>query len=520
MSSNPISSKRVQFKGLIALLTLSLAATAGALGTTAGSTISNTGFVDYTTDDGVSATATSIPVSATVLQVYAVTITPDGITATPGQTVYTAGNTGAAQVTALTYTLKNPGNGTDSFTLSTAAISATVTAAGGAVSYYIDAAVGGTANVYDPGIDTLVSGAISLAADATKTFYAVYTVPAAATGGTAYDLTPGAVSVGDATKTDVNNLGRIIQKNLYSLSFAAPAASNVTTPGAATYTQTLTNTGNTALSAAQIALSGTPVDTVAAGGLFTHGYQVTYNGVTSASFTTPQAALAAAMGAGTLGTSGVTSTATLITTITANNLLASGNTDVLTLGAAVTGVTNSVSANNNTAVPVTLADTTTVVKGAGSVTKTQALCGLSGSTAPASCPASSGAAGTAISVRPGDYVVYYISATNSGTGNILGTKVRDLLPAGVSIYSLGASSTQAGTVLYSINGATWTPTAGTLAVANGATVYAAVDTNADGTITAADTVAATKTVLFRIKVKVNDGGAVNTAPQTDAQIVN
>jgi uncharacterized repeat protein (TIGR01451 family) len=512
-------SKRSQLNGLIALLTLSLASAAGALGTTAGSTISNTGFVDYTTDDGVSATATSTAVSATVLQVYAVNISPDGTAAAPGQTVYT-GNTTAAQITALTYTLRNDGNGTDNFTLTAPAVSSSVTTAGGTVSYYVDAA-GGTAGVYDPGVDTLVSGNISLTADATKTFYTVYTVPANTVGGTAFDITPGAVSVGDATKTDANNLGRIIQKTLYSLSFAAPAASNVTTPGVATYTQTLTNTGNTPLTAAQIALSGTPVDTVAAGGLFTITYKVTYNGVTPAtSSATPQAALLAAMGASTLAASGVTSTATLTTTVTANNLLASGNTDVLTLSAAVTGIVNSASVNNNTATAITLADTTTVIKGAGSVTKTQALCGLSGSTAPASCPVSSGAATTAISVKPGDYVVYYISATNSGTGNILGTKVRDVLPAGVSIHSLAAASTQAGTVLYSINGTAWTPTPGTLTVVNAATVYAAVDTNADGTITAADTVATNKTVLFRIKVKVNDGGTVNTVPQTDAQTVN
>ncbi|WP_407541984.1 hypothetical protein Q0M94_17035 (plasmid) [Deinococcus radiomollis] len=483
---------------------------AGAVGTAAGSAINNTGFVDYVDDTGATSTVASTPVTATVAQVYAVSVTPDGTTATPGQTVYTSGNTTGAQTTALTYTLTNPGNGTDTFSITTSAVSANVTAAN--IKYYLDTNGNG---VYDAGTDTLVSGPVSLAADASKVFFAVYTTPAAAPAGTQYDITPAATSTGDATKTDTNNLGRIVQKSIYDLTFTASQAKSITTPGTASYTQTLTNTGDAPLTAAQIALSASPADTVAAGGAFTQGYTVTIAGVTTASFSTPQAALNSALGAGTLAAGSVL---TLNTTVTANNALVSGNKELLTLGAAITGVTSSASANNNVPTVLSVTDTSTVVKGLGTINKTQALCGTSGSTTPANCPASTGASTSAITVKPGDYVVYYLSATNAGTSNIFATKVRDALPTNVSIYSFGATSTQAGTMLYSVNGTTWTNNATTLSVPNGATVYAAVDTNADGTISAADILAPGSSVLFRIKVTVN--GTVNTTPVTDSQAIN
>ncbi len=507
--------------GLIALLTFTLAANAGALGVASGSTISNTGYADFTTDDGVSATATSTPVSATVAQVFAVSVTPDGTTATPGQVVYTAGNTTGAQTTALTYTLSNPGNGTDTFNITTSAVSANVTAAN--VKYYTDTDGNG---VYTPGTDTLITAAVSLAADATKVFFAVYTTPANTTGATNFDVTPAATSVGDATKTDANNLGRIVQKNLYDLSFTATQAKTITTPGTAVYAQTITNTGNVVLTAAQIVLAASAADTTSGGsalaaGSFTQSYTVTIGGTTFASAATPQAALNTALGAGTLAVNAV---ATLNTTVTSNTGRAAGDKDVLTLSAGITGVTNSVSAFNLGATPITVTDTSTVVKGAGTVTKTQALCGVSGITTPASCPASGGAVATGITVKPGDYVVYYLTATNVGSGNLFNTRVRDVLPAGVSIYSLAAISSQAGNVLYSTTGgataADWKADPTTLTVPNGATVYAGFDTDANGIVNASDVLPAGKNILFRIKVKVNDGVTAPTAPVTDAQTVS
>jgi len=501
---------------LAALLALGLAASAGALGTAANAAINNIGYVDYTDDTGTTATAQSAQVTATVQQVYAVSITPDGTNAAPGQVVVT-NNTTTAQNGVLTYTLSNPGNGTDSFALSTyttagaATTSGNVTAAN--VKYYADTNNDG---VYTPGTDVQITGNVSLAADATLKFFAVYPIAANTPGGANYDIDPQATSQGDTTKTDFGNVGRITVKNVYDLSFAASQTANITTPGNFTYTQTLTNTGNTPLIATQIAVSAAAADTVTGTGAFTQSYTVTYGGATTASFATPQAALNAAL------TNPLPTGAALVlnTTVTGNNALAAGNKEILTLGASITGVTNSATANNNEPTAIQVTDTTTVLKGAGAVTKTQALCGPTGATAPANCPASTGAATTGINVRPGDYVVYYLSATNIGTGNIYNTKLRDILPAGVSIYSLAATSTQAGTVLYSTTGTSWNTNPATLTVNNGATVYAGVDTNADGTITAADTTAAGKNVLFRIKVKVNDGGAVQTVPATDAQTVN
>jgi hypothetical protein len=502
---------------LLALLTLSLAASAGALGTTAGTTISNTGTVAYTTDDGVTSTQTST-VSATVAQVYAVSVTPDNsITTpvTPGQVVYTPGNTTAAQQNILTYTLSNPGNGTDTFNVTTSAVSANVVAAN--IRYFADTNNNG---VYDAGTDVQITAPVSLPADGSIKFFAVYTTPANTTGGTNFDITPAGTSVGDSSKTDINNLGRITQKSLYDLSFGSLDAKTDTTPGTVTYAQTVTNTGNVNLNASSFALSATPVDTTSGSGAFTQTYTVTIAGATSAPFATPQAALNAALGAGTIAPAG---SFILNSAVTANSTLSSGNKEVLTLGAAIAGVTNSNSVNTNESTAITLTDTTTIVKGNATISKTQALCtytGVVSSSNPPVCPASSGAASTALTVKPGDYVVYYLKATSTGTGNILATKVKDALPLGVSIYSLAATSTQAGTILYSIDGTTWVTSPTSLTVANGATVYAALDTNGDSTITTADAISSPNSILFRIKVMVNNGGTVSTTPVTDAQAVN
>ena len=501
---------------LLALLTLSLAASAAAVGTASGSTITNTGFVDYTTDDGVSSTATSNVVSATVTQVYSVLVTPDGTTTSPGQTVYTGSNTTAANQVALTYTLKNTGNGADSFTIATAA---TTVPGGTGISYYLDTNGNG---VYDAGTDTLVSGAVSLAADASKLFFAVYTVPANTAGGTQYDITPSGTSVGDATKTDANNLGRIIQKQVYDFSFTSSQSKTVTTPGTATFSNVVTNTGNTAIPIGTFSATSTLTDTNSSGtalaaGSFTDAFTVTLNGTTYASAATLAGAFSNASAGGSLA---VGSVLTVTTSVSAPAGRTVGDKDSALLSVLLSGLTNSASLNNNRSTALTNTDLTTVVKGLGAVSKTQALCGLTGATAFNTCPASSGAASTAISVRPGDYVVYYVAGSNSGNSAVFNTRLRDALPAGVSVQSLAAVSSQAGTVLYSIDGATWTSDPTTLSVANGATVYAALDTNASGTITVTDTLSPAATLLFRIKVKVNDGTPNNTVPLTDAQTVS
>lgn len=506
--------------GLLALITLSLAASAGAAVTLtpAGTVISNTGYVDYTTDDNVTVTnAASNVVSATVSAVYGVTVSPNGDTTTPGQTVYTNSTTTAATTAVLTYTLTNSGNATDSFNLTTVAGGNTVAAS---VSYYLETSA--TPNGYTAGTDTLITSINSLPADGTtKTFYAVYTVPAGTAGGAQFDITPVATSVADSTKVDTNNLGRIIETSIYDFTFGASQTGTVKTPGTQTYTNTLTNTGNTAIPLANLVLTSGQTDTTSGGaalaaGSFTDTFTVTIGGTTYASAGTLAGALTNAAAASSVPVAG---TVVVTSIVTAPAGRTAGDTDLLSLQASLTGVTTGTSVYNKSS-PVAISDTTTVIKGLGTVGKTQALCGTSGSTAMNTCPASTGAASTGISVKPGDYVVYYLSATNSGTSNIMNTRVRDTLPANVSIASLAAVSTQAGTVLFSTNGTSWTASPTTLTVANGATVYAALDTDASGTITTADTLAPGSRILFRIKVRINDATAAVMVPQSDPQTVN
>ncbi len=517
--------KRFWITGLLALSGAALA-----VGAPAGSTISNTGSLDYSTDDTAAGpqTATSNTVNIQVQQVYGVSVTPDGTAGTPGQTYTVDPSTGAVtRYGVLTYSLTNTGNGSDSDVLSVFAQSANVTAAN--VKFYDDTNGNGS---YDAG-DTLITGYTNLAADASKTFFAVYPIPVNQAAGTTYDINPQAKSVATGTTaapagpTDNNNYGRIAVNTIYDLSLAASNTGFVTVTGTKTYTETLTNTGNAPVSTSQLNVTQAVTNAdktgaALAAGAFTVSYTATYKGTTGAAAANPQTAISNALGANSLASGEVV---TLAVSVTAPTGRQDGdkNTDVLT---ALLNVTTSTTVKNNAATSNggnTITDVTTVQRGVASFVKLQALCGTSGATVPASCPNSASAVQTDVNAKPGDYVVYYLKANNTGTGNLLAVKLRDTLPANTVMYSVGASVTGfTGTVLYSTDGTTWKTDPTTLgAFTAGTTVlYVGVDTNNDNTITAADSVPGGSQILVRIKVKVRDAAAAPAAPVADGQTVN
>ncbi|KIQ55548.1 hypothetical protein SY28_03010, partial [Meiothermus taiwanensis] len=98
---------------------------------------------------------------------------------------------------------------------------------------------------------------------------------------------------------------------------------------------------------------------------------------------------------------------------------------------------------------------------------------------------------------------YTVVAQNIGTGNLTQVVVSDPLPSYTSFVSASVSiSGFSGTVLYSTNGSTWSTTAPTT-LSSGQTLYVAVDTNGDNTITNADILppGATITLSFRVQVQ-------------------
>ncbi|WP_243030870.1 hypothetical protein [Thermus altitudinis] len=106
---------------------------------------------------------------------------------------------------------------------------------------------------------------------------------------------------------------------------------------------------------------------------------------------------------------------------------------------------------------------------------------------------------------PGETLTYTITATNIGTGDLKQVIITDPLPAYTDFVSVSATiqGFPAGaTVLYSTNGTTWSTTAPTTLPAGGS-IYVAVDTNGDNTITSADIMppAATITITFKVQVQ-------------------
>ncbi|HAR68491.1 MAG TPA: hypothetical protein DCR99_01965 [Thermus scotoductus] len=106
---------------------------------------------------------------------------------------------------------------------------------------------------------------------------------------------------------------------------------------------------------------------------------------------------------------------------------------------------------------------------------------------------------------PGETLTYTVIATNIGTGNLTQVIVTDPLPAYTNFVSVSATISGFPTgaqVLYSTNGTTWSTTAPTSLPAGGS-IYVAVDTNSDNTITSADIMppAAIITITFRVQVQ-------------------
>jgi uncharacterized repeat protein (TIGR01451 family) len=105
---------------------------------------------------------------------------------------------------------------------------------------------------------------------------------------------------------------------------------------------------------------------------------------------------------------------------------------------------------------------------------------------------------------PGDVIEYTIVAENIGTGNLTNVKISDPIPAYTTFVSVSATATgfPAGSrILYSTDGTTWSATA-PASVPTGGTVYVAVDTDGDGTITDADIMPPGARITITLRVQV------------------
>lgn len=453
-----------------------LCSAAGAAGTPAGTTIENTAYITSLSDDGVTPVSQpSNPVSLTVRHVPAILITPDGTAALPGQTV--VGQPGQSAV--LSYTLTNPSNGSDSFTLAlTPGQQAALTGA----TIYMDTDGDGK---YTAGTDKAYTGAVPLAADGSTAFFVVYQVPAAAPATDIYDLTPTGATVATNTQgqpaVDVNNLGRILAADVLQLSLTADQTGKVTSPGSITYTHTLTNTGNGNLAASQIALTKGTIP-----GGWSYSYSV--GGATQAA--NPQQAVTNWGGTLAPGQS-----VTVAVTVNAPTGLTGGAVDTTTVAASIT-TASTPEIKNNTSTPVQVSDTTTVIQAIGSATKSAESCGTDATCASPS-PRPDGSL-----ISPLEYIRYTVISTNSGTSGLIRPVVRDTLPAHLKAVSWTAVSSQPGTVLYSLDNVTWSATAPSIAGLEQQALYVGLDTNADGTMSSGDSLIPGSTITMRVTTQV------------------
>ncbi len=473
-----------------ALLTslLALAGAALAAGAPANSTITNTGTFEYTDDAGTTQAQDSNKVNVTVTQVYAVQLGADGSRATPGEVV--SGTPG--QNAELHYTLTNAGNGPDTYTLTT---DDGAGAPVGVTYYTVDGA----------GNRTAVTGnKVALPADGSANLIAVFAVPANAGGAQAYYVNPTATSSGSTAAnpvTDGNNVHEVSTRSIHNLTFSPDRSLTVTSPGAVDGLHTLTNTGNTPIASGDLAGSGTLSDP--AGVLAGVSYVVgdgTRSGTGAATLT---AALQSYLSGGAIAAgSGVTVTATY-SAVSGKN---AGDAATDALKVYFTGTSNTtdeyvIGAGN----AQTATDSVTVVRGAAAVTKDVENCHLD-----LNCAApTAGATGA----KPGEYLRYTVTVKNTGTAALKFPALKDYVPVN-TVFAKLSGAASAGTVLYSLDKASWNASAPSglatsTADTSGPFVYVGLDSNASGAVDAADSLAPNATLTLIITVKVRDTGSSN-----------
>ena len=456
-------------------------------------------------NDGDSAdtdeTFTTPPVTSTVGAVYSVAVGPQGkpSAAEGGETLtgtgtYTdngkvwnvtfsgahnaATNAGkdAQTITSPVYTgdtvaflntIKNLSNAADTYTLTASS------------------AQGYAVTLYQSNGATLLTGpTASVPAGGTLNVVVKVAVPV---GGVADTVTLTATSTSNTSKSDVT-LDKTPAPQT-GFTFTPNASGTVTYSGSVTYTHTLTNNANTAATVripapAITAPKGWTYTYSAGGNAYTPNSPLTVPANSSVTFTVTVTVPAPTAPAAFDAFVGQTETATITATATYSS--------------SATGISASVT------------DTTTVIGGSLSLLKSVAT--YDGTkTAPTDCSVSTNRLdATGATAKPGDFLCYTIVSENRGNRLLQKVIVKDALNSFTDFVSVSANATTGAsygagsTVLYSNDNTTWSPTATSVTLTAGQTVYVAVNTDGDAaTITNTDTMPqnAKLTVTFVVKVK-------------------
>ena len=372
--------------------------------------------------------------------------------------------------------LTNTGAQADSFVMSAAL------PAGWSVVYRIDSNCDGVAN----GAQETNSGTVN--AGETVCYVATVSVPAGASPA-AYPLAFSITSDTDPASSADTVSTTVTVREVTDFSFTPSydnieqPGQNVTYSGQVTYTHTLTNSGNTA------ATVNIPARTSPNG--WTYEYSVGGGAYVSSISNLNLPA-------------GSSQSLTVRVTVPAPTPFDDrvGESETATVTATASYASGSSASDSVT-------DVTTVVGGSLNLLKT-AVTFDGAQPAPTACSSTlnrvdrNGNGVQGDDANPGDFLCYTIVAENKGNGALERMVVSDALNGFTDFVSVSAAGAGYGTgsgVLYSNNNTTWSASLPSLAA--GGTVYVAVNTNGDNTITDADTMpqAAKLTVTFVVKVK-------------------
>ncbi|MBZ9714940.1 hypothetical protein [Deinococcus multiflagellatus] len=439
--------------------------------TRAGTEITNTGYLDYLTDEGTNATDTSNTVTATVKHVPAVSVTPDGTPGAPsggapvcGQTVIGVPGTNAV----LTYQIQNTSNGPDVYSLTTS-VNNGPPQQNTAVTYYLDDGDG----TFDPAVDQSVT-TVSLDVGETRTLFATFPIGQDEAGTTQFQISPVATSEANKTVADTANLGCIDTQDRVGAELMDDNFRLTTAPATVITEHTLRNTGNVTLTADSLQLDQQ-------GG----NYPTTYRlGTQSTEYASPQQALTAF--------GGLTAGQSVQLHVTQSVPAGEANATVSTLR--LYAYTPQIGSPERLILtPYDAArfrtDELYIGRGIGRLDKTQALCSLDGA-GTLNCPAAQTMFDAIelykqpIEVQPCSVVKYVLFARNDGDALLRQGRLRDTIPANTTLLDT-VPLFNSPAALYRVNGGTWTNTAPTN-LPEGTSIEVGPDLNGDGQFTADD----------------------------------
>ena len=375
----------------------------------AGTSISNQASATYSDASGVTRTVSSNVVQTTVQQVASLELEANGAqNATPGSVVY------------YPHSLKNTGNGSDSYNLTTSNAGGFTMAS---VQFFADNGSGA------PTGPVLTSTGV-VAAGATFKLIAVGTLPNTAAAGQANTITVTGTSVFDNTKTASNTDVTTVTTNAVVTLTKSASVSSGPAGTAITYTLTYTNTGNSTATAVAI------TDVLPAG--------LTYTANSARWSTTGATALSDSGGPSGTAPNTLTSTYTLAskTLLVTLNQVTAGQSGTISFGVVAAGAPGTL---NNTAT-TSYNNGATVVNGSSNTVPFTVLQAASVTLTGATDPGPA---------APGSTVSFANTVTNTGNGS------------DTFNMTLSPGNFPAGTTfqLYKSDGAT-----------------PLVDTNADGTV--------------------------------------